>query len=387
MRWTVILTVRILQSLLFYLSSPSVSLVFFFIFFILSSCPSHQFLLPSPPPLFSQLLSFPALNRQHLTHLWATIMTPKPPRGTILTYPLFNPRMGSISLHSFLAAHLYNLDGLAKGAGSDRCFARIGAAMLGTMYLAVRCRGHSTHILDYWGSLAVAGGGLRAHAASWGNPLRGPNGKILQIDNIVFGGSWIRFDPAEGPSDEIEKVTLADLTAMDGFDIWLSALILGLDAVSDERLALLGGLDFADIEGYGDAQGVPENPEQRAYKDSLFGDCAARMFQRNSRDVNRGVKRNMAASPMANERAKVMPAKKMRRMINGGVHDTVQAQAKPEAPTAGAHEIKKEEEEYQVANLVQFCRDDSFFCESPHFPWSGSKRGAAPFYKTIHVSY
>lgn len=115
-------------------------------------------------------------------------MTPKPPRGTILTYPLFNPRMGSVSLHSFLAAHQYNLDGLAKGAGSACCFARVGAAMLGTMYLAVRCRGHSTHILDYWGSLAVAGGGLRAHAASWGNPLRGPNGKILQIDNIVFGG-------------------------------------------------------------------------------------------------------------------------------------------------------------------------------------------------------
>lgn len=78
MCWTInILTVLILQSLLFSFSSSPVSLVFFFIFFILSSFPSHQFLLPSSP--FPQLFSFPVLNRQHFTHLWAIIMTPKPP--------------------------------------------------------------------------------------------------------------------------------------------------------------------------------------------------------------------------------------------------------------------------------------------------------------------
>lgn len=118
---------------------------------------------------------------------------------------------------------------------------------------------------------------------------------------------------------------------MDGFDVWLDALICGVDAVSGDKLALLKELDFADMEDYGDAQGVPENPEQRAYKDSLFGDSISRMFQRDSRDVNRGLRRKMAAD---DEKAEAAPAKKTKRMING---EAVQAQGKPGSPI-----VKKE---------------------------------------------
>jgi hypothetical protein len=124
---------------------------------------------------------------------------------------------------------------------------------------------------------------------------------------------------------------------MGGFDVWLDALICGVDAVSGDKLALLKELDFADMEDYGDAQGVPENPEQRAYKDSLFGDSISRMFQRDSRDVNRGLRRKMAAD---DEKAEAAPAKKTKRTING---EAVQVQGKPGTPI-----VKKEQEDCKI---------------------------------------